>query len=446
MKKFLVVLLSLGLIAALAAPVSAADVKVAGTYIVQGAYSNNPTMRDDGKYSVSAVYNQIRMQPVFQVAEGLAFTMRFDAMEKIWGDSRWKGGTDDGMNSRPALAPAGVAQQQNIELEHGWVTFKTAIGQFDIGYQNRDGWGTRFFNQSNGRPTAQFTSVFGPVTMNVAWEKRYDTTSNWTAGSAVGITDGDYDTYSVAGIYKWNGGAAGLLYKYWLNKVGRTAGTPFTAKIHQVSPYVTAKFGPVAIEAEVMYFFGKTREFEVAGTDQDAETLNAAIKAQYNMGPAYFGAQFAYASGNDPSDPSKEKELNGLGIGWDCTLILGSSFHGDIGYDNWIGGVNGTVPGRFHKLKKNMTFYNLFGGYKLTPKIAFDGSVTYAVATEKPLNYDSDKIGIEVDLGVTYKIYDNLSYYVAAGYLFAGDYWKGAVVNGKYDDNYVLLNKLTLSF
>ena len=47
MKKFLVVLLSLGLIVAFGATASAADVKFGGSYYVVGVYENNPLLSPD---------------------------------------------------------------------------------------------------------------------------------------------------------------------------------------------------------------------------------------------------------------------------------------------------------------------------------------------------------------------------------------------------------------
>ena len=42
--------------------------------------------------------------------------------------------------------------QENLEIEHAYVTFKTAIGQFQIGYQNVDEWGTVFGDTPGSRP------------------------------------------------------------------------------------------------------------------------------------------------------------------------------------------------------------------------------------------------------------------------------------------------------
>ena len=84
MKKFLVVLLSLGLILAFGMTASAADVKFSGSWYVMGLYENNQQISDkDHTYSRAFFYTRTRLQPVFQIAEGLTFTTRMDAIEKI---------------------------------------------------------------------------------------------------------------------------------------------------------------------------------------------------------------------------------------------------------------------------------------------------------------------------------------------------------------------------
>jgi hypothetical protein len=54
--------------------------------------------------------------------------------------------------------------------------------------------------------------------------------------------------------------------------------------------------------------------------------------------------------------------------------------------------------------------------------------------------------GTEVDLVATYKITNNLSYLLGFGYLFTGDYFKGYDPDASVRDNYILVNKLTLTF
>ena len=97
-----------------------------------------------------------------------------------------------------------------------------------------------------------------------------------------------------------------------------------------------------------------------------------------------------------------------------------------------------------------MFVYNAFAGFNPTPKLNVEAFLTYATVDKKQLSATteavSDKLGTEFDVKVTYKIYDNLSYMVGAGYLWTGDYFKGADVTKKIDNNYLVLNQLTLSF
>jgi len=55
-------------------------------------------------------------------------------------------------------------------------------------------------------------------------------------------------------------------------------------------------------------------------------------------------------------------------------------------------------------------------------------------------------MGIEFDVTAKYKIYDNLTYMVGAGYLWTGDYFKKGVSTAKVGNDYILMNRLTLSF
>ena len=58
----------------------------------------------------------------------------------------------------------------------------------------------------------------------------------------------------------------------------------------------------------------------------------------------------------------------------------------------------------------------------------------------------SNDYGTEIDLTATYKITNNLSYMLGAGYFFTGDYFKGFDETADFRDNLLVINKLTLTF
>jgi|WetSurMetagenome_2_1015567.scaffolds.fasta_scaffold85836_1 hypothetical protein len=457
MKKLLVVLLSLGLLVAFGMSASAADVKFGGSYYLVGVFEDNPSLSEDG-YSHAFFYQRVRLEPVFKIAEGLTFTARMDALEKQWGNTNWKGGTDDLTSSRKTtVGVAGTNQkvQENIEFERAFVTFLTGIGAFQIGYQNVDDWGTDFGNYSNTRPRIAFVTKLGPMTLNLVYEKVYE--SDTAGATPLNYVDADNDTYALSGIYNAKDIEAGLLYKYYVYNSTRPQGA--RVNMTQLSPYMKATFGPVFIEGEMTYWFGKKPEYEAPVSmvmkDADLEAWSAYIKGKMNIGPAYFGMLFSFASGDDLSDSTKSTMApSGGGSNYAPALILLND-----ALNTWTNGHAAASPSLsaanpVTSSKYNTVIYNAFAGYNPTPKLNVEAALTYATVDKTALakvggvvvDAVSDKLGTEFDVTATYKLYDNLSYMVGAGYLWTGDYFKGANANTKIDNDYMLMNKLTLSF
>ena len=89
MKRFWLVLLSLGLIMAFSASAFAVDVKVSGEYYVAGMYLNKTNLADqDTNPSTAFYFQRLRVGTDFIVSPGLKLVTRFDAMERIWGGAR----------------------------------------------------------------------------------------------------------------------------------------------------------------------------------------------------------------------------------------------------------------------------------------------------------------------------------------------------------------------
>ncbi|HLZ18788.1 MAG TPA: hypothetical protein VKO67_04205, partial [Smithellaceae bacterium] len=96
---------------------------------------------------------------------------------------------------------------------------------------------------------------------------------------------------------------------------------------------------------------------------------------------------------------------------------------------------------------QNAWFGQLFGGVKPIDKLDIRASVSYATADKKPTAaWQYNDYGYELDLTATYKITNNLSYMLGGGYLFTGKYFKGTNDSNELRDNFLVLNKLTLTF
>src|SRR5208337_246943 len=98
MKKFWLVLLSLGLVMAFSVSAFAVDVKVGAEYYVGGLYLNKIGV-DDGfqgfqgrtgseNPSTAFFYQRLRVGTDFVVSPCLKLVTQFDAMERIWGGAR----------------------------------------------------------------------------------------------------------------------------------------------------------------------------------------------------------------------------------------------------------------------------------------------------------------------------------------------------------------------
>jgi hypothetical protein len=474
MRKFWLVLLTMGLIMAFAMPAAALDVKFGGSYYVQGIYDHNRTLTGGaGDGSTAFIAQRLRMQTEFKVAEGLSLVTRFDALEKKWGDNSWGEHPNyDSVNrsqnrssnqctwnsaTGAVACPARNSRtQENIEFERAYVDFNTAIGKFMVGYQNFIAFGTSFIDTHVARPGIKYILPIGNTTIVLAMEQIKEGTSNVTVlgGSAQGyVSDGDKTAYDFAVIQKFQGGDAGILIQYLYGKdyanASRSwegsppAGTPsnVTTKAFIIDPYVKATFGPVFVEAEAYYGGGYLYEQLGPGTDVKIQTMGAYLHVMGNFAPAYAGFKFMYMQGDDPKSAG-EKEgglAAGLSMGQiasPCLILWNDET------STWMGG----LPGGVANFPDNVWLYGLYAGVKPIPKLDVQLGVYYAYADEKPAGYSDRAYGTEVDLIVKYKIYDNLEYMLGGAYLFAGDYFKLNTPTRDVKNDYMITHKLTLSF
>ncbi|HOM08044.1 MAG TPA: hypothetical protein PLW40_10195 [Syntrophales bacterium] len=514
MRKFWVTILALGLVAAFAMPAAAVDVKFTGQYYVQGWYVDNVSLLDKNEVSTNtdswkanaqrgcaALYSQrFRLQTEFKVAEGLTLVTRFDALEKVWGSANWRGGTGETQTRRAMITEETTTAvsnaQENIEFERVYLDMNTAIGKFQIGYQQFLMWGTDFLNTPLTAPGIRYLYTTGPLTLIAAIEKRNDFAgsnygnTNSTTSNIGRANDGDHDVYDLGFIYKFKPGEVGLMYQYGRNAWNKppTTTDPNAADryLTQVSiflPYAKLNFGNFFIEGEGLYATGEMyayepRQLSGGSPNQDVNCTQWGLflHGKYTFKPAYVGLQFVYLSGDDMDADDKITgsltQAFTAGYGFDRTLILWNSAYGDTGFGARATGATGGIGNVItntnvnprtklynypYYYMDNCWFYQGYVGVNPLPKMDVRLALSYAVADKKPREnvgpvsatnkeFVSDKIGTELDLIATYKIFDNLEYMLGAGYLWTGDYFKGFDTNNVVKDNYIITHKLTLNF
>lgn len=446
-------------------PAAALDVKFSGSYYVQGIYDNNRSLKDTneaGAGSTAFIAQRLRVQTDFKIAEGLTLVTRFDALEKKWGDQTWGDAANryDTVN-RSSQGASGARVQENIEFEQAYVVFNTAIGRFLVGYQDFDAFGTSFGDSNWTRPGIKYILPIGNTTIIAAMEQTRENSSTPTVSPTnQGLaSDSDKNTYDLAVVQKFQSGDAGLQLQYFRDASRRYASNVST-KAYFINPYVKANFGPVNVEAEVLYGGGKYADYEggVTTPDVDLKTWGVYVGVKGTFGPAYVGAMFAWVEGDDP-DTTDKKEGN-VGsyfthnkVFSPCLILFADSYY------TWMGGLRGygAAATDVNNYMDNIWFYGLYGGYKPIPKLDIKAAVYYAYADEKPtLNglpvsptnprFVGKVYGTEFDLTATYKIYDNLEYMIGFAYLWTGDYLKGTSETNNVANDYMVTHKLTLNF
>jgi hypothetical protein len=443
MKRFWLVLLSLGLVLAFSASAFAVDVKFSGSYYVGGLYMDKISLADsinnapDKGASSAFFYQRLRLKTEFVVSPGLSLITRADIMERVWGATRSATGT-----ASDTASSGTRAENENIAFDQAYVQYATPIGVFLAGYLPFGDWGTIFGNTAATIPGVAYFLPMGHTIAGVYVFKLADgsnTAINHTASS-----DTDYDMYLGFVKYSQKNFAVGLLAGMGRSAAARTA-LNYTKQLYALNPYFDGNFGPLHIEGEFSYIWGKAKQFDNGTADVDCNSILAYVNAVVTFNPVYFGGTFAYASGNDPNSTTKvgADSLTTTGTEWSPTLIM---WNRDRAYT--FGSLNGRGTSSFGDYMVNSYFYQLKGGVKPTDKLDVSVAISKADADQNPVAgpWVSKDMGWEVDVVGYYKITNNLSYMLGFGYLFTGDYFKGASSENKVTNDYLVINKLTLTF
>ena len=490
MKKFWLAFLSLGLVMAFSTSAFAVDVQFSGSYFAAGMYLNQTSLmkgpidnsvnpytgspsylHNNDDISTAFYFQRLRVRTDFIISPGLKFITRFDAMERIWGGARSTPGTYD-------IQSAGTRdERQNIAFDWAYIEYTSPIGLFQVGYAEDNVWGTVFGSSGSGPPSGQilYGAQIGPVTFGASISKETDGSYS-AVNSGATWTDTDYDRYNVFGMYKFKDGETGLAFAYsrfandkqtpssnfltgmgaWgvpLNMGGSYIPYANMMYIYTLAPYAKVKLGPVKLEAEVLYSWGSINmEDGLKGGDFQLQDIMAYLNAVVDLGPVYFGGTAAYMSGDNGQNGSQVKgNVTGGGMDWNPCLIM---FNQDLTY--WVGPINGyggsynfsgSYPNTGYGGMTNAWFGQLKAGVRPISNLDINTAISYAKADEIPAGWAGSSYGWELDVTGTYKITNNLSYMVGVGYWWVGDYYKGlAPEQNEVRDNYMLINKLTLTF
>ena len=171
------------------------------------------------------------------------------------------------------------------------------------------------------------------------------------------------------------------------------------------------------------YKFGKTTWDYNPGvtntnTDFDVCAYFAHFDVGFKMDNMKFTYTFWYASGDDDASDGDFDGFLSVDIDrTDSICLMEGGFLDDDYFSENIG-----------MLDKGMIFNKLTFDYKASKKLSLSAAVLYMMTAEDIEYIDGDgnmqkedELGLEFDVCLKYKLYDNLEFAINAGYLFAGD-------------------------
>lgn len=470
MKVFLLFLLSLALVMTFSIPTFAIDVRFSGSYYIGGMYVDKTTLKKDSATSGPSTdfcFQRLQLTTEFIAAPGLSVVTTANVMERVWGATRSAPSTTLDTVGIYTTSAATRAENENIGFDHAYLNYATPIGLFKVGYIPDYAWGTVFHDNETPAGKISYVIPIDKIIFGIQFVKITEKSYNAVNNSA---TQTDHDTDKVQGCikYKDNNVEGGVLWVYAYDAANRNnAASSLKSKFHSLHPYVKAAAGPVKIQAELNYYFGDIAQFDTPSatfSNQKLNSLSGWVDAIATFGPVYVGGTFAYSQGNG-TDPNTVNAYSSGGKDWSPTLIMWNS---DRNY--WLGDItgygNGTSRGTatFGTVMTNAFFYQVKAGAKPTDQLDVCAAVAFAQAdtlnglstTQTALggligltsqaNYVSRDYGWEIDVTGTYRITNNLTYMAGFGYLITGDYFKGSNPNASVSNDYIVTNKLTLTF
>lgn len=469
MKKVLVTVAALGLVAGFAANALALDKpgeqatveattapvvatptapgvalwSVKGSWVLAGAYLSNgygapgvADLYDDGHDSADAFYiYSFKLLPTLQINDKIAMKGEFR-----FADRDVFGATDTAKILPNEYGEGGVSFFSDglggrvIDTYLLYMEWESPYGKTRFGRTPAGAWGSKFMDNA-----AQGNRImWWPNMLPENWGALIFTQKIKEIDATNLASDEDQDGYYVDLSYKGDMGKT--IGAIWLV---RNANSPTSVD----DPYFTGQarlygnynFEPMSLEYEVLYNFGDS------GSGGDVSAFGVYADLGYKMQDWKLGGLAWYASGDDNSTDNDTENMmsatTGLGKDFNPFQILTGDYMNILNGDNPLAG-DGIHP---DIARAGSWAIQGYASYAMSPALSINGYLGYAAAVDEMTGYDSD-YGMEAGIGFGYKLMDNLTYGAHFSYLWTGDYFKEGVATAGVEDVYLLANALSMSF
>lgn len=468
----------------MALPAAAVDMSISGYYQVRGIYQSNAdrgTITPWNGSSVPAATNLngdgdtndagelghyaspeawwdhfLCLQPVFKIADNLKLYTAIGIFNnQMWGSDKTSG----------ACACAGEVgvdafgnDATNISWDAAYIEWATPKGTLMVGRMAGNYiYFTDWANTEMCLDRIEYVSpVWNGFGINAFMEKRQE--NSVTSGN--NAADEDIDRYSLVLSYAQSCYSIGAGINYVRGR-SESAATTDPNGIWKANQYDYV-FGLTANDPTNTYFFegelmindGDYRDY--CGTTQDIDRGGWGYYVNLYMknDALTVGVATAFTSGDDNAGDTDYDAGPASGLDFQPLYILYGPYSNILntslmdttnkaGYSNssQFGNPTGSTA-------TGSQAYWLYADRQVNPQLSVHGALGVAYADKVNATcYQDDEFGTELNLGLKYQIMSNLAYELHLGYLWTGDFFKGAAGdNYDTDDIYQIDHSLTLSF
>lgn len=430
MKKVLFAVAALGLGLGLAATdASAVSFSASGKYVFEGRYvSNGADGSQPGAVNLASdteandfAYHLFYTYPTIKINDNTLFKGEVRFIDRdVYGTAQ------SGENA--------INKNQEIWVRRLWAEWKMPLGTLHVGRMPGGAWGSNFLDSSNGSDRIKLVGNFmpEPFSLVLIWQK---------SAEVDGFT-GDTDEADTASWYVGVGHKADFgatTAAFWHTRSDEDASDFDNTHFWFNTSY---KFGMFNLDSEWRYIFGD------AASGNDISSLGTMINAYTNMDALTAGILFLYLQGDDDltdDDDDGTVSQNGVGNDYNPFLIAMGDYTGLLNKDKngYYADALQVSGGPLEGIEPGLIALGAWGRYALSDKVTLNGAFGQVWADETPSGVD-DAIGFEIDLGMNYRVLDNLSYSLQAGYLWAGDMIEDLA--GDSEDAFMIVHSMTMTF
>ncbi|RII28757.1 MAG: histidine kinase [Geobacter sp.] len=458
-KRLLAVAAVSALTVATAVPALALDNEFHGLFRVRGIIDNfndgagGPVGLKNNPGTRSYIEQRARLMYIAKANDDLKLVTHFE-FDSRWGDNSY------GSNGSTRNNGGGIgADQTNLETKNIYLDFnipstpvnvKLGIQGFDDGYKgiisSTDAAGlvakAKMSFGSLGGAYFRFddavtgTGAAATATAPASYTNSYVgvPASSTTAGSVIQNSTPGYLTRDLvnlnAKVNVTKDVKVGVDYYLLYSDVLRQ--TQNRANIHMAGINAEAKVGPATVDGFVLYQTGRLGS--AIGTDsQKVSAFAANVGAKVKAGPGTLRANALYISGNRDNGTSTRNDFQTI-------LERGATTPGHAFYASEM---QIMLRNKYNMSSDRAVVFDLnngsqgllggFVGYDLAIDKFFMNSNLGAAAVARSARAGSDYLGTELNTEIGYKMYDNLTTSVQAGYMLLGQYYKPA--NGSWAEN-----------